>query len=147
MNNSRIWLLSGFLCFSTLGCKPEEPKAATASTASEESAKAEPRPCEQWVASGEARQIVEDGGLFLDVRSAEEYEVAHLDGAQNIDVEELEGRVSEVPEAQQVVVYCRSGRRAHRAAEILKANGRQVAELGTMDRYETNAPVGCPAED
>lgn len=60
--------------------------------------------------------------LILDVRSAEEYAEGHVPGAVNIAHTELEDRLSEIVnfESKPVVVYCRSGYRAGKAAEILK---------------------------
>lgn len=60
--------------------------------------------------------------LILDVRSAEEYAEGHVPGAVNIAHSELKDRLPEIIqfESKPVVVYCRSGRRAGKAAEILK---------------------------
>ena len=60
--------------------------------------------------------------LILDVRRAEEYAEGHVPGAVNIAHTELEDRLSEIVnfESKPVVVYCRSGYRAGKAAEILK---------------------------
>ncbi|AJI96376.1 bacterial regulatory, arsR family protein [Yersinia ruckeri] len=44
---------------------------------------------------------------LLDVRPYEEFSHGHLPGAINIPVEQLEGRLSELPLAQDIVAYCR----------------------------------------
>jgi phage shock protein E len=63
----------------------------------------------------------------LDVRTAEEFAAGHVPGARNIPVAELEARIAELAAARDrdLVVYCRTGRRAATALEILKANGFQ----------------------
>jgi rhodanese-related sulfurtransferase len=61
--------------------------------------------------------------LIVDVRTREEYDGGHLKGALLIPVQELEGRVDELPKDKPVIVYCRSGSRSRSAAEILIANG------------------------
>lgn len=63
--------------------------------------------------------------LILDVRSPEEYEQGHVPGAINIPHSELENRIRELgmDESQELVVYCRSGRRAAIAENILLDNG------------------------
>ena len=63
--------------------------------------------------------------LILDVRTAKEFEEGHIPGAVNISHEELESRLPEI-EAERgtdVVVYCRSGRRAEIALDLLARAG------------------------
>ncbi|WP_341503202.1 rhodanese-like domain-containing protein [Gallaecimonas sp. GXIMD4217] len=70
--------------------------------------------------------------LILDVRTPEEFADGHVPNAVNISHTELEGRLAEVLAYQDkpVVVYCRSGRRAGIAADILeKAGFSQVQHL------------------
>jgi len=64
---------------------------------------------------------------LLDVRTAEEFAAGHVPGARNIPVAELEARLGELTAAKNhdVVVYCRTGRRAAAALQILAANGFQ----------------------
>jgi len=61
--------------------------------------------------------------FVLDVRTAEEFVAGHVPGALNIPHDQLAARLAEVPKDQDVVLYCRSGRRAGMAAEVLAANG------------------------
>lgn len=57
--------------------------------------------------------------FILDVRTPGEFAQKHLPNAVNIPVEELKGRLAEVPEDRPVVVYCRSGMRAGNAGALL----------------------------
>lgn len=61
--------------------------------------------------------------LLLDVRTPQEFNGGHIDGAINIPVQELAQRISEVPADQPIVVYCRSGNRSATATDILTGAG------------------------
>lgn len=43
----------------------------------------------------------------LDVRPKDEFALGHLPGAVNIPLEELENRLSEIDNTQEVIAYCR----------------------------------------
>lgn len=66
-------------------------------------------------------------GLFLlDVRTPEEYrDDGRIDGTVLIPVDELARRAGEVPKEAAIVSICRSGKRAARAAGLLKEAGYQ----------------------
>jgi len=71
----------------------------------------------------EARRMMEysDHYILLDVRTPSEYAQIRIDGAKLIPVDELVRRApDELPDKHiPVLVYCHSGVRAERAAEIL----------------------------
>ncbi len=52
-------------------------------------------------------RMKEDSVTLLDVRPEEEFVLGHLPGAINIPFEELEHRLSELPDDQEIVAYCR----------------------------------------
>jgi len=85
----------------------------------------------------EARQLVAAGARLLDVRSSDEFSRGHLPGAVNIPVQELDRRLAEVgPAERDVVVYCRSGQRSSRAAQLLREHGyTKVHNLGPMTAW------------
>jgi rhodanese-related sulfurtransferase len=85
----------------------------------------------------DARKLVAAGARLLDVRSPDEYAHGHLPGAVNIPVQELDRRLAEVgPPDRELVVYCRSGHRSGRAAEILRQHGfTKVHNLGPMTAW------------
>ncbi|MEZ4669234.1 MAG: rhodanese-like domain-containing protein [Anaerolineae bacterium] len=71
------------------------------------------------------------GYELIDVRTPEEFATGHIHGAVNIPVDEIASRLSEVPQGQPVVVYCRSGNRSAQAAQILAQNGySSIYDLG-----------------
>jgi phage shock protein E len=74
----------------------------------------------------EQRLAAAPGALtLLDVRTPEEFAAGHVPGARNIPVQELAARLSELDTARNgdIVVYCRSGRRAASALQTLQARG------------------------
>jgi len=73
----------------------------------------------------EARDLIGEKGelVILDVRTVSEYESGHLEGAINIPVEVLSGRLSELNPNDELLVYCRTGNRSTTAVGILKENG------------------------
>lgn len=88
------------------------------------------------VAPAQAKKLVEEGAMLLDVRTQGEFAGGHLPKAVNIPLSELSARIAEVPKDQPVVVYCASGMRSASAKRLLVASGRKaVHDLGGMSRY------------
>jgi phage shock protein E len=85
----------------------------------------------------DARRLVATGALLVDVRTPDEYNSAHIEGALNIPVQQLASRTIELGDPERtIVVYCGTGRRSSQAAEILNAAGfRTVHNLGAMSRW------------
>ncbi len=89
-----------------------------------------------------ARQLVADGALLLDVRTAQEFAEHHLEGSILIPHTELPGRVAEVLEHQggdkdrAIVVFCRSGGRSGLAKDVLLKSGfSRVTNVGGISDY------------
>jgi len=61
--------------------------------------------------------------LLIDTRSTEEFKQGHIEGAINIDVSQIYGRLNEIPKNKRLILYCQSGARANRALRILSAKG------------------------
>jgi rhodanese-related sulfurtransferase len=72
-----------------------------------------------------SRAMRSDDVTVLDVRQRAEHAGSHLEGAINIPLHELPGRINEVP-AGEVWVHCGSGYRASIAASMLDRDGRTV---------------------
>ncbi len=89
------------------------------------------------ISSADAHRLVAAGAKLVDVRSPEEYAGGHIEGAVNIPVGEVPGRLGEFgPKDQDVVVYCRSGRRSSHAAKVLREAGwTKVHNLGGMGNW------------
>ena len=61
--------------------------------------------------------------VFLDVRTADEYEAGHIPGAMNISVQTLADHLVKVPKDKRLYVYCRSGNRSTVASKLLADAG------------------------
>lgn len=74
--------------------------------------------------------------VILDVRTPEEFNQGHIEGAILIPVSELEGRLNELSKDKPIITYCRSGRRSMQAAIILVKNGfSKVYDMGGIDDW------------
>jgi rhodanese-related sulfurtransferase/DNA-binding HxlR family transcriptional regulator len=69
--------------------------------------------------------------VLVDVRPAEEFAAGHISGARSIPIDELEGRLAELPADREVVAYCRGPfcAYAHQAVRHLNAAGRDARRL------------------
>ncbi len=72
----------------------------------------------------------ENRPLLLDVRTPQEFAQGHIPGAVNVPVDELRGRLNEVPRGRDIAVYCQVGQRGYLATRILKQAGYSAANLG-----------------
>ena len=63
---------------------------------------------------------------LVDVRTPEEYESGHIEGAVNYNIinsEAFLGQIKELDKDQPVYLYCKMGGRSDRAANLLKEHG------------------------
>ena len=60
---------------------------------------------------------------MLDVREAAEYAFGHVPGAKSIPMGELEARLGELDQEQEIYVICRTGTRSDMAAKVLADKG------------------------
>lgn len=61
--------------------------------------------------------------ILVDVRTADEYQNGHVEGAVNIPVDELREKLSSLDKSKAIVVYCQVGLRGYIADRILSQNG------------------------
>ncbi len=65
-----------------------------------------------------------DHEIFIDVRTEEEWNEGHLDGAVHFEMVRLQkGELPEISKDAAIAVYCHAGHRARSAIEILRENG------------------------
>jgi rhodanese-related sulfurtransferase len=76
-----------------------------------------------------ADEAILAGAFVLDVREPDEYQAGHIDGATNIPLGGLGGKVSEVPTDRVIVCVCRSGHRSGLAVRELRAAGLHAVNL------------------
>ncbi len=73
---------------------------------------------------------VEQRPFLIDVRTAQEFSSGAIPGAINIPVDELRGRLNELPRDRQIAVYCQVGQRGYLATRILLQHGYSAANIG-----------------
>jgi rhodanese-related sulfurtransferase len=71
----------------------------------------------------EAAQRRDQGSYILDVREPQEWAEYHIPDSTLIPLEELPGRLSEIPQGREIIVVCRTGNRSAQARDILLAAG------------------------
>ena len=91
------------------------------------------------VSVAEAATLRDQGALFLDVRSPEEWNAAHVPGSTLIPLDELAQRVSEVPRDREVVVICASGARSRAGRDTLISAGFTKVSCMTGGLHEWQA--------
>ncbi|MGY4718828.1 rhodanese-like domain-containing protein [Naumannella cuiyingiana] len=88
-----------------------------------------------------AQRLIDEGYQLLDVRTQEEWDEAHVDGATHIPLDQLVERADEV--GDRVVAMCKGGGRSARATAYLRSAGRDVINLegGITGWVEQGRPV------
>lgn len=88
----------------------------------------------------EAEKQIAKGAQLLDVRTKEEWDEGHLEGATRVNVTEdgfLAKAKAVLDPKKEVVVYCRSGGRSATAAKQLRAAGFTVHDMaGGIDAWK-----------
>jgi len=89
----------------------------------------------------EARRLVADGAMLIDVRSPKEFANGHIPGAVNLPIDGFERHVGELlGENREMVLYCAAGVRCNKAAVLLQEAGSTgVHQLGTLARWSETA--------
>ena len=84
-----------------------------------------------------AKELLKQPGTqVLDVRTSPEYMLGHLQPAQNLNVNDdnFAQQVAKLDTSKTYVVYCRSGKRSSKAADIMYQKGfRHVVNGGGYD--------------
>ncbi len=86
-------------------------------------------PMLQRLSPGEAKVMVAEGAVWLDVRHAREYHHSHLPHAINIPLHELRIRFDELDKSVMHVCYCSTGKRSSAAAFLLAQKGYKTSVL------------------
>ncbi|NDW18379.1 pyridine nucleotide-disulfide oxidoreductase [Dysgonomonas sp. 216] len=61
--------------------------------------------------------------MILDVRTQSEYSFGNISGSVNIPLDDLRGRLSEIPRDKKIIIYCAVGLRGYTASRILLQHG------------------------
>ncbi len=93
-------------------------------------------------------RLLADGAdvRLLDVRNHYEFDIASIDGAIRIPLDELPSRLGELDSAHRYVVTCHHGPRAFRACEILSGAGFRKLEVlaGGIDAWSVEIDPSVP---
>ena len=121
LNNQRsvnwLWIglglaLLALLSLGAVACSPAPAQVAPSSVT---------LPAE--ISVDEAYQLYQEGTFVLDVRTPEEWDDFHAPNTTLIPLDQLESRLSELPQDEPIVVVCRSGNRSQAGRDILLNNG------------------------
>ncbi len=99
----------------------------------------------ETVEHGELLKRVESGrAIVIDVRPLHEYDAGHIRGAMSIPLDELPGRIGELPGDLDVVAYCRGPYclLSVEAVELLRKQGRHATRL--VDGFPEWRAAGFP---
>ncbi|GAC1327343.1 MAG: hypothetical protein NVSMB17_01210 [Candidatus Dormibacteria bacterium] len=76
------------------------------------------------VSLDQAEDLRAEGATIVDVRRPDERRLKHIPGSLHVPLDELEGRMAEIPEGRVLVVCAKGARSAVGASLIEKATGR-----------------------
>ncbi|MCF2710785.1 rhodanese-like domain-containing protein [Schaalia hyovaginalis] len=116
-------------------CRPAPPPQSASTPAGSE-ASAEQTPSSGQSSNSGQSSETSTTPLIIDVRTPEEFAAGHLDGAINIDATaaDFSERIAKLDPKGAYTLYCRSGNRAARAAELMTAAGfTEVRNAGGLE--------------
>ena len=81
---------------------------------------------------------VQSGAQLIDVRTLEEFEAGHIDGASLLPLQDIERDIfPATSKTTKLYLYCRSGNRSAQAKQVLETAGyTNVVDLGAMSDVE-----------
>ncbi len=82
-------------------------------------------------ASVNYKELVSNGAIIVDVRTASEYKAGHIPGSKNFPLDNIRTKVADLKKLNKpVITVCRSGARSGMAKGILKSSGIEVYNGG-----------------
>ncbi|HVN15513.1 MAG TPA: rhodanese-like domain-containing protein [Anaerolineales bacterium] len=75
------------------------------------------------ISVAQAHEKYQQGALFVDVRTQEEWDQMHIANSTLIPLNDLQGRLGELPRDRDIVVVCKSGVRSKEGVAILRQAG------------------------
>lgn len=95
------------------------------------------------ISASEAKTMMDNEtyDMILDVRSLEEYNAGHIEGATLLPVSEIEEKAESIIEHKdaKILVYCRSGNRSETAAK-------ELVDMGYTNVYDFGGIMDWPYE-
>lgn len=95
--------------------------------------------------NGAVKGATVKSAIFLDVRTDQEWQEGHLDGAIHHDLTRLQqGQLPKLAKDAEINIYCRSGNRAEQALQILRQNGyTNVRNAGGLTDLQNQGKKVC----
>ena len=100
--------------------------------------KQEEKVTSQNITCAQKEELMNEGAVLIDVRSASEYAESHLDNSINLTVDTIGVNIEKLVSDKntKIIVYCRSGNRSATAANTL-------INLGYTNVYDLGAMSNC----
>lgn len=121
-------VLAGVLMFGAIGCSKNDNGSTTPENGQTQDVMAVKEMKGQELIDFMADEDKSLDALLIDVRSVNEYTDGHIESAVNIPHDEFESRLSEIEGYKEhpVILYCNTGNKSGKAAQILIDNGFKV---------------------
>lgn len=95
----------------------------------------------------EAKKLISEGAIILDVRTREEFAQSHIPRSRNIPIAELKQNTKLVPIKKKIVVVCQNGGRSASAVTQLLRTGIDAVNLeGGLIAWQRAGEVLVPDE-
>lgn len=78
-------------------------------------------------------KLAQGGSVVVDVREPDEWQAGHVQGAIHIPVDQVMGRVDELPTDKDLLFICAAGVRSALACEMAAAMGRPAERLFNIE--------------
>lgn len=83
------------------------------------------------------KEKLSDKAYLLDVRTKDQYDYAHVKGADHFDVEDMMGQIPDSYDKDNLfIVYCNTGGSSNAAQMILSQKGYKVIDAGGIVGYD-----------
>ncbi len=92
-------------------------------------------PLLDWVDYTEAKKVIDEGALWLDVRLPAEHQAKHIKGSINIPLIFLRMKANSLDASKKYVIYCDTGRRSSAASFLL--NEKDIQSYVLRDGVDT----------
>lgn len=80
-------------------------------------------PLLKWITFDDAKTLVPDGAVWIDVRLPQEYKTHHIKGSVNIPLPLIRMKFDKLDPKHRYLLYCDTGRRSSIATYLLSQNG------------------------
>jgi len=77
------------------------------------------------------KQLINDGGLVIDVRTPGEFNSGHISGSTNVPLDKIKSKIKKIVNLKKPIIFCcASGLRSGQATSIAKSRGIDVYNGG-----------------